>query len=32
MSEAKEIWEKLSSLDCNEHKKQKGKFDYLPWN
>jgi len=32
MSEAKEIWEKLSSLDCNEHKKQKGQFDYLPWN
>ena len=32
MSEAKEIWKKLSSRDCNEHKKQKGKFDYLPWN
>ncbi len=32
MSEAKEIWEKLSVVDCNDHKEKKGKFDYLPWN
>ena len=32
MSEAKEIWEKLAVVDCNKHKQQKGKFDYLPWN
>jgi len=29
---AKNIWETLSPVDCNEHKKKKGKFDYLPWN
>ena len=32
MSEAKHIWETLSAIDVNQHKKQKGKFDYLPWN
>ena len=32
MSEAKAIWETLSAIDVNQHKKQKGKFDYLPWN
>lgn len=32
MSEAKHIWETLSAIDVNKHKKQKGKFDYLPWN
>ena len=32
MSEAKAIWETLSAIDVNKHKKQKGKFDYLPWN
>ena len=32
MSEAKLIWETLSAINVNEHKKSKGKFDYLPWN
>ena len=32
MSEAKHIWETLSAIDVNEHKKKKGRFDYLPWN
>ena len=32
MNEAKEIWEKLSAINCNEHKEEKGKFHYLPWN
>ena len=32
MSEAKKIWETLSVINVNEHKKSKGKFDYLPWN
>ena len=32
MSEAKAIWETLSAINVNEHKKPKGKFDYLPWN
>jgi hypothetical protein len=32
MSEAKAIWETLSAINVNEHKKSKGKFDYLPWN
>jgi len=32
MTKAKEIWETLSAIDCNANKKQKGKFDYLPWN
>lgn len=32
MTEAKEIWDTLSAIDCNANKKKKGKFDYLPWN
>ena len=32
MSEAKLIWETLSAINVNEHKKPKGNFDYLPWN
>lgn len=32
MSEAKHIWETLSAIDVNKHKKKKGRFDYLPWN
>ena len=27
-----EIWNKLSKIDVNEHKKKRGQFDYLPWN
>jgi hypothetical protein len=27
-----EIWNKLSTIDVNEHKKKRGQFDYLPWN
>ena len=29
---AQNIWETLSVVDVNEHKKKKGRFDYLPWN
>ncbi len=25
------VWENLSKIDCNEHKKQKGKLSYLSW-
>ena len=27
-----EIWNKLSTIDVNKHKKKRGQFDYLPWN
>ena len=27
-----EIWNKLSTINVNEHKKKRGQFDYLPWN
>ena len=27
-----EIWNKLSKIDVNKHKKKRGQFDYLPWN
>ena len=27
-----EIWNKLSVIDVNKHKKKRGKFYYLPWN
>lgn len=27
-----EIWNKLSIIDVNKHKKKRGQFDYLPWN
>tara|TARA_R100001082_G_scaffold19633_1_gene9575 strand:+ start:535 stop:1146 length:612 start_codon:yes stop_codon:yes gene_type:complete len=27
-----EIWNKLSAIDVNKHKKKRGQFDYLPWN
>ena len=27
-----EIWNKLSEIDVNKHKKKRGQFDYLPWN
>tara|TARA_R110000751_G_scaffold280583_1_gene383060 strand:+ start:107 stop:541 length:435 start_codon:yes stop_codon:yes gene_type:complete len=32
LNSAKNIWETLSPVDCNKHKRKKGKFDYLPWN
>ena len=28
---AKEIWEKLSAIDCSEHVEKKGRFSYLSW-
>lgn len=31
MSFAKEVWEKLSSIDVNEHVKKKGTLSYLSW-
>lgn len=27
-----EIWNKLSTIDVNKHKKKRGQYDYLPWN
>ena len=27
-----EIWNELSKIDVNKHKKKRGQFDYLPWN
>lgn len=31
MSNAKEIWDKLSAIDCSEHVEKKGRFNYLSW-
>jgi len=31
MSEAKEVWENLSSIDVNNHTDTKGQFTYLSW-
>ena len=28
---AKEIWDKLSAIDCSEHVEKKGRFSYLSW-